>query len=102
MHPGNPGGDGLEGGANVVRNGVGFLWIPQIQMTGTALQVDHDNRFRLAPTRSAGKSTAGGGRLGPENRVEGHSQHAGAPHAEKIAAAAVEVGIAEVLSFGSW
>ena len=45
---GDLGGDRLEGGADVV--GDVFFGIPEVEVAGAALEVDHDDAFGLSPT----------------------------------------------------
>ena len=51
INPGNLGLDGLEDTSDVIRS-IGF-GIPQVQVARTALQINHDDALRLAPSRSS-------------------------------------------------
>ena len=51
INSGNLGLDGLEDASDVIRS-IG-LGIPQVQVARTALQINHDDALRLAPSRSS-------------------------------------------------
>ena len=51
LHTGNRRVDRIEDTFNVVRDAC--LWIPQIQMTRSALQIEQDHAFRCAETFAA-------------------------------------------------
>ena len=98
LDAGHLGVDRLEGAADVV--GDVLLGVPEVEVAGPALEVDHDDALGLAPARAAAGAAAtsarGRGGLELEHRAEAQAQQARAPHAEDVAPGDPEVRIAEV------
>jgi hypothetical protein len=69
----------------------------------TALEVNHDDVFRLPPSwRARGVGRRFGGRgLGAQQVVEGHADQAAAADAEHVATGQAEVAVTEVFAEGT-
>src|SRR5262249_41780459 len=89
-------GDRLEAAADVIR---GFrLRIPEVQVAGAALEVEHDDPLRLAPAGpAAGPALAGRG-LQLKHAAQAQAQEARAADAQDVPAGDAEMRVAEVLA----
>ena len=78
VRAGNFGGDRLEGTLHIVGNVL--LRVPKVEVTGSALQVNHDDALGLAPTGSAAVLFLLSESFGLEERAERHAEHTGAAY----------------------
>ena len=95
--------DGLERAADFV--GDVFLGIPEVEVRGAALEVNHNDALGFAPAGAAAGG-GGGGRGGDgggggagvelEHLAEGEAEDAGAAEPQEVAARELGVGVAEV------
>ena len=93
--PGNLGRDRLEDAPHVV--GDVLLGVPEVEMAGPALQVDHDDAFGLAPTRAPARLGAAGRHgLQLEHRAQAHAQQARTTDSQDVAPRDAQFRIAQV------
>src|SRR5208282_2046659 len=96
------GGDLLEDALDVVRDIL--LGVPEIEVAGTSLEIDHDDTLGLAPARGAACLAASNirgpcrDRLHLEHRAETPAQQARPPDAENVAPRHAKLRITQVLA----
>src|SRR5262249_8047412 len=74
-----------------------LLGVPEVEVAGAALKVDHDDAFGLAPAGTAGVGVLGLG-LELEHRAQAEAEQARTADAQEVAAGHAEVGVAEVFA----
>ena len=98
INSGDLGLDGLEDASDVIRS-IG-LGIPQVQVARTALQINHDDALRLAPSRTAfGLGLVG---LQLQHRAQGKTEHPGTSDFKHIPSAHGQMSITQIFSQISW